>query len=614
MCGICGVLTWDGRAPGPAPVRSMMHRLSHRGPDDEGLFLDPGVGLGHRRLSIIDLSEAGRQPFTSNDGRHILIFNGEIYNYIELRQELKGTYEFLTRTDTEVLLAAYQRWGRDCLQRLNGMYAFAVWDTHVKSLFIARDPFGVKPLYYTTTDEGFFFASEIPPLLNHTSMPARANESAIFDYFAFNRTDQTESTFFDGVRKLQHGHFMDVERSGVSVKRWYRLRDRIHRRPDTTPEQFHELFTSSIGLQLRSDVPVGVCLSGGLDSSSIVSELSTRFERKDVHTFSAIYGLGQKGDESAFIRQYEGTLRNMHFVTPSASTLASDIARFISVHGEPVPSTSPYAQFKVMELAASHATVTLDGQGADEQLAGYHYFFGFFFKELLRQGRLLSLSSEVLHYLRKHGSLYGVASLAFLLLPRWIRTRARVREKGYLTGDFAGAHQDQSVISGELYGSRDLHESLINHFEYKLEHLLKWEDRNSMAFSIEARVPFLDHRLVEFTLGAASECLINRGETKYLLREAMRGTLPDEIRTRQDKVGFGTPEGEWFRTSRFQEIVGDLLSTRSFRERGFVDVEVARNMYREHLSGERDVSKEIWKWLNVELWHQQFVDPTRLAV
>ncbi len=608
MCGICGILRHDGRPVDPAVVRGMMDLLRHRGPNDEGEFHEDGVGLGHLRLSIIDLSSAGRQPMFSADERQVLVFNGEVYNYLELREELaaKG-HVFRTKTDSEVLLAAYREWGAGCLERFNGMFAFAVYDRTDRSLFCARDRFGIKPLYTLETDELFAFASEIPPLLALQPHSPEADDRAVFDYLAFNRTDQDEHTFFRDVRKVQHGTTITVREGSVRRTRWYNLRERVGE-TSLAPEEWRERFFHSLRLRLRSDVPVGVCLSGGIDSSSIVSSLTRNFGLGELHTFSAVYGEGVTGDESAFIETLRPFLRNMHFTRPDGDTLFEDIPRFVRALGEPVPSTSPYAQFKVMELAREHVVVTLDGQGADEELAGYHYFFGFLFKELLRKGKLDRLAVEVTSYLRNHRSLLGLKTLLFFLLPGSMRTRNRVKTRAYLHPDFIARGGARSSLAGDLYGSPSLRDALLDHFEYKLEHLLKWEDRNSMAFSLEARVPFLDHELVEDTLSLPRRSYIDHGTTKKILREAMRGILPEPVRQRRDKIGFLTPEAEWFRGPRFREYLFDLLRSPEFASRGLFDPAVCLDRYRAHLARKLNISREIWKWIHLETWYREFID------
>lgn len=614
MCGISGIINAGKQPVQEHQLDKMINAMRHRGPNDIGSFAEDGVGFGFVRLSILDLSPAGHQPMFSPDERHVMIFNGEIFNYVELREELRSLgHSFRTKTDTEVLLTAFRQWGADMLHKLNGMWAIAIYDRQEKCLFCARDRYGVKPFYYCQEGGRLIFASEIPSILSVMDKRPTPDQSALFDFLLFNRTDQTEATFFSEIKKLNHGHYFKLDLSGDSVAavqpvKWYNLRQQL-KTPFKNPGEFREMFSSSVGLRLRSDVPVGVCLSGGLDSSSIVSVLLKDYDKRDLNTFSAVYGQGKFGDESAFIRLYEGQLNNMFYINPDENSLMQDIPQFIQAHAEPVPSTSPYAQYKVMELAKDHVVVTLDGQGADEELGGYHYFFGFHFKNLLRQMRLGKLTTEMWHYYTKHKSLFGIKSFLFFLLPASQRTQLRAMEKGYLDNDFYNRLATGTTsIAGELYGSPTLQDALINHFEYKLEHLLKWEDRNSMWFSLEARVPFLDYRLVERTLSLPDDLIINEGMTKYILREAMKGTLPEAIRTRKDKIGFGTPQDEWFRTPMFQAYISELIHSPEFASRGLMDVKKVKEIYLKHQNRQGNYAKEIWKWVNIENWFRTFID------
>lgn len=610
MCGIGGIIRFDNQIVHEEPIRQMMQLMKHRGPDDEGVFIDKNIGLGFVRLSVIDLSSAGHQPKFSQDQRYVIVFNGEIYNYIELREDLeKEGVVFYSQTDTEVLLNAYIYWGEECLNRFNGMWAFVIYDKQEKKSFASRDRFGVKPFYYIHTEKIFAFCSEIPPLLTLLDNNASPNYQTIFDFLVFNRTDQLENTFFEGIKKLQHGQMIHIENGELTIKKWYDLQKKVSQTEGiTTAKEFKDLLTSAIRLHLRSDVPVGVCLSGGLDSSSIVSILLKDFDKKDINTFSAVYDKGQVGDETKFIDEYKSYIKNMFFVTPSASSLEKDLKNLVNIHAEPFPDTSPYAQYKVMELAKGKVVVTLDGQGADESLAGYHYFFGFYFKDLLRHGKLAVLSNEIASYLKEHRSLFGVKSFLYFMLPKAMRTKVRVINKDYFHSDFVGLYQGSNSISGNIYGSKSLKDALLDHFEYKLEHLLKWEDRNSMSFSIEARVPFLDYRFVEKLLATSNDLKIRKGVTKYIFREAMKGVLPEKIRLRKDKIGFGTPEDQWFREQAWQKIITDIITSESFKNRKLLDSSKCIAQYQNHLSGKINIAPEIWKWIHLELWFREFID------
>jgi asparagine synthase (glutamine-hydrolysing) len=603
----------------------MMQKMKHRGPNDEGIFLDGNIGFGFLRLSILDLSLLGHQPMFDESKKFMIIHNGEVYNYLELRNELeKKGYKFKSNTDTEVILYSFIEWGENCLNKFNGMWAFAIYDKEEKVLFISRDRYGVKPLYYYIDNQKFIFASEIPAILEVINHKPQANFQAIFDYLVFNRTDHTEDTFFTSIKRLKHGYcikftsneFQKIDKNGwkeflprVYMKKWYDLREKVYQAKGfNSPEEFREIFRSAIALRLRSDVPVGVCLSGGLDSSSIVSILLHDFQKKDLHTFSAVYTKGQLGDESEFINEFQPLIQNMHFTTPSAETLFNDLHNFVKAHAEPVPSTSPYAQFKVMELAKDHIVVALNGQGADEELAGYHYFFGLFFKDLLHNAKIIRLSSEIFHYLKNYRSIYGLKTFFFFLLPANLRTKVRILEKGYLNPNFANEFASNNHVADTIYASKTLTDALIDHFEYKLEHLLKWEDRNSMWFSLESRVPFLDYRLVENILAMDGTEKIRNGMTKFILRESMKGILPEKIRLRRDKVGFGTPEGLWFKLPMFQKMIKDLLYSNEFKKRGIIDNNKAIKLYEKYLQNKINISSDIWKWINLEFWFRKFID------
>lgn len=610
MCGISGIINFNSKAVQEADLQKMMLCQKHRGPDDQSTFINDNMGLGFVRLSILDLSMAGRQPMTDKSERYNIVFNGEIFNYVELKEELteKGI-SFNSNTDTEVLLNMYILYGKECLHKLNGMFAFAIYDNVSKVFFAARDRYGVKPFYYYKSDEEFIFASEIPSILSVYKIKNELNERAVLDYLAFNRTDQNNTTFFKNIYKLQHGHCITIENNNVKIEKWYDLKTRIAAN-ETKNDDYLSLLTDAIKIRMRSDVPVGVCLSGGLDSSSIASILVKKLGYNKIHTFSAIYEKHQRADESKFIDMLSPFLQNMHYVTPNNESLLKDLEHFVEIHAEPIPSTGPYAQYCVMRLAKNDVTVTLDGQGADEALAGYHYFYGFFFKDLLRKFKLVKLAKEMYYYTKTHKSLYGIKTFVFFLLPKKLKTKSRISEKTYINKKFVERvnKKETSSITEHLYASNSLVEALINHFEYKLEHLLKWNDRNSMAFSIESRTPFLDFRLVEFTLANSANNVINKGYTKSILRESLKNILPEKIRMRKDKIGFATPQDEWFRKPEFKILILDIINSESFKSRQIIDHKIANQLFNKHLNNEINIAKDIWKWIHLELWFRKFID------
>lgn len=606
MCGIAGIINFNGRPVEKENLTAMMKNMKHRGPDDEGVYIHDDFGLGHVRLSIIDLSKAGHQPMFSTDRRYVITFNGEIYNYIELREELEKDYVFRSRTDTEVILAGYQVWGKNCLDRFNGDFAFVIYDHKNKEFFGARDRFGIKPLYYYLDHEKLIFASETKAILP-LSPHRKPNDKLIFEYLLYNRTDQYLDTFFKGIKKLQHGYFFLIKNNRFSLHQWYNLSEKIH--PiDLTPEQYRRELQSSINLRLRSDVPVGVSLSGGIDSSAITSIVLKDFGMDKLQTFSAVYGADSWADESGFINEYEKDLSNMHFTYPSGDSFFNDFKPFIRAHCEPVSSVGPYGQFKVMELAKGKVSVTLDGQGADEMLGGYHNFFGAYFKELLDTWRWYMFFKESWAYTIKHQSLNPFKYLSFYYLPSRIKNMITSRINGSLSREFYQDMEGSSTIDKDLYSPRSLNESLLQHFEFKLEHLLKWDDLNSMAFSIESRVPFLDHHLVEKTLSLPPERKIYKGTTKHILRESVKNILPSKIYGRVDKKGFTTPSDDWLRQKGFQDYVWDMLHSKSFESRGYFDVDDCKRKYARHLEKKATHTVDIWKWINIHVWFEEFIE------
>ncbi|MGA0557723.1 asparagine synthase (glutamine-hydrolyzing) [Larkinella sp. VNQ87] len=599
MCGIAGIIHFSGEPVEAPALAAMLQRQHHRGPDDQGLFLEHHVGLGFVRLSILDLSPAGHQPMMSDDERYVLIFNGEIYNYLELKQQLLPHFTFRSHSDTEVLLNAYRHWGADCLHRFNGMFAFAIYDRHERTLFAARDRFGVKPFYYYQSGSCLVFASEIPPIFEYVQARRQAlspDDTSMYNYLMYGRTDLNGDTFVRQIKKLEHGHSMRVRGSQVQLTRWYDLASNLHTGWES-PEEYYSVFESSVALRLRSDVPVGICLSGGLDSSSVASTLIKGLHKTDFYAFSAVYGDGLQGDESRFINEYKNQLDHLVYVRPTETTLLADFEELMRCHFEPFGGLSIYSQFKVMKDASRYLKVLMDGQGADEQLAGYVYFFGSFFRELLQSGQFGRLAQEWKAYYRNHRSLSALSYLAFYMAPNRLKAAATYWKAQFINGDFYREQSRQSTIHEALFSPKTLRQSLLQHFESKLEHNLKWNDLNSMYFSIELREPFLDYRLVEKTLASSTEMLMNKGTTKWILREAMRNRLPERIRTRQDKVGFENPADAWMRSSLFQRKAEEALADPAFVQSGYFDVKECRSRLKLHKDGRINIARDIWQWI-----------------
>ncbi len=555
MCGIAGLYSNRQLKDIDVELVQKMNVIQkHRGPDDEGVWSNENCALGHVRLSIIDLSRDGHQPFFSDDKNLVLTYNGEIYNYIEIRDELINFgWIFRTRTDTEVLLKAYQHWGSDCLSRFNGMFAFAIYDKKSNNLFLARDRVGVKPLYYTILNDTFYFASETKALKIIHNINLSVNNQAVFDYFVFNRTDVWDETFHNEIKRLPKGHWGIYNTNGLKLKRWWNP-DNYIKNPievkdlNEVYKNVEELLVSSVKLRMRADVTVGSCLSGGLDSSVLVGIVAKHFPDliSKYKTFTAAFP-GFNKDETEFVDKLNEKIPFQNYRTyPTAETLSSDFDSFCYHQDDPVPGTSPYAQYKVMQLVKeNHVAVLLDGQGGDENFAGYQYFHGYFLTSLLKNWNVLKLFKEAckIHTRKQEKEAFYI--FIYQLLPEYIKKKILLNQHKYLQKDFFYEYIDSSIPFQAFFDNIGLNKSLVAHFNYKLEHLLRWEDRNSMAFSVEARVPYLDYRLIEYVLSLPEEIKIKAGETKYLQKNSVGKYSIPEIVNRKDKIGFATPEREW---------------------------------------------------------------------
>ena len=602
MCGLCGVVQLDA-PPERETTERWLDDLAHRGPDGRGVYAGDGVCLGHLRLAIIDLSDAGLQPFASDDGRLQLLHNGEIYNYLELRDELaaKG-HRFHTATDTEVILAAYREWGPRCVERFNGMWAFVVWDAAERTLFCSRDRFGVKPFYYRLDGSRFAFASE-PWVLGG----ADPNLSAVRDYLEQGYLDHDEETFFAGVRRLRPAHSLTFGPDGLHIERYWQLE---RRDPPADPVgAVRETLLDAVRLQLRSDVPVGTCLSGGIDSSAIAVAVA-RHGHEHQKTVTAYFE--HRGfDERPYARAVvERTGAEAHWVTFDAGDLVDDLPAIVAAQGEPFGSTSICAGWYVMRAAREAGlTVMLDGQGGDEILAGYRAFFGYRLADLLGQGRLREAGAELAGFESRNGARWAAVALVNPHLPEGLRLAARRRLRGAAALASAELRAVGPVAANGIGPfpdrlRRQLHLTLT---QRGMPELLRYEDRNSMAHSLEARVPLLDHRLVELAFSLDGSELIRRGETKSVLRRALADLLPPEVRDRRDKLGFVTPEAA-FMDGRLGDLALDVFSSASFARRGFVDVHAARDRLARHRAGRLRAGMELWRALNLELWARRFLD------
>jgi asparagine synthase (glutamine-hydrolysing) len=633
MCGLSALFAPRGGELGP-PILAMTDMVHHRGPDDEGyaFFVDgrsplavdarePPAGrwqaaLGHRRLSIVDLTPGGHQPMCLADGDEWIIYNGEIYNHFELRAELEREgVRFTTRSDTEVMLAAYRRWGEECLAWFNGMFAFILVDWPRRRVFAARDRFGVKPLYYRVSPDGWVaFASEIKQFTVLPGWRAVLNGQRAYDFLNWGLFDHTAETLFQGVRQLRGGECisasLDELPGGLQPRRWYRLGPRVLNGA-VPAEAYRDALEDSVRLRLRADVPVGSCLSGGLDSSSIVCLANRQLRAAGAEavqrTFSA-RSTDLAVDEGRFIDavvRHTG-VSNVQVQTP-AQTLFADLPKLTWHQDEPFGSTSVYAQWHVFRLAAENGVkVMLDGQGADEQLGGYEPFFAARVASLARHGRLATLMKELPALPTTQ-----LGSAAALLLPERARQALRrafrrpsTAEADWLDRERLGAHVRDPFLDA---GGRpaDVQQLSMAQLLYtSLPMLLHWEDRDSMAHSVEARVPFLDYRLVELSLGLPEDEKIAGGVTKRVLREAMSGILPEPVRARRDKIGFATAEQQWLRRERPDDFSAAMRDA----------VEASQGVLRpaalalldEVIAGRRPFSFLPWRMISFGAWMRRF--------
>ena len=568
MCGIAGIASDNTNDIAIVRLKKMTDVLKHRGPDGEGHWISEkqNIGLGHRRLSIIDLSENARQPMHYLN-RYTIIYNGEIYNYVELKEELlRHGYKFQTHSDTEVILALYDFKKEKCLEELDGMFAFALWDDYEQTLFCARDRFGEKPFYYHYLPGKYFaFASEMKALFV-TGTERRINNRLLFNYLTNGRLydpfDKSQ-TFYEGVKQLEPAHYLIVKNNFIHSHKHYWNLDLENKSSisfDDACDRFRELMGTSVKRRLRADVPVGSSLSGGLDSSTIVCILNSfNLTSSRQKTFSASFP-GFEKDETKYMKMVADYTRvSAYYTTPDAETLAKELDTFFYHHEEPVATGSQFAQWQVMKLAKQHDTVVLlDGQGSDEVLAGYVYYFRTFFQELYATDK--ALFAEEYDAYKKWGGTHFVLDWRFKLqakFPKLYNSYLNFRSGALPHSDI---HRDfYNQYKANSYKPLTFKPSLNHHLNYTLrvngmfEALLRYGDRSSMAFSREVRLPFLSHELVESVYSLPSVYKIHNGWTKYVLRKSFEGTIPTEITWRKEKVGYEPPHNSWMESALMKE-------------------------------------------------------------
>lgn len=631
MCGICGKINFNGEPVGEALIRNMASDLVHRGPDDEGVYVKNGAGLGHRRLSIIDLSPAGHQPMCNEDGTIWIAFNGEIYNFPDLRNGLIGRgHVFRSHTDTETILHLYEEEGPGCVKRLRGMFAFAIWDERDRSLFLARDRVGKKPLFYFLNDDSLIFASEIKAILRDPAVERRPDLTAIHHYLTYQSVPAPFSAF-EGIKKLPPAHYLVCRDGKIRVERYWKLRYLPKFAADTPSaeraleEELLEKIKDAVRIRLVSDVPLGAFLSGGMDSSIVVALMSGMM-KEPVRTFSI--GFHEEAyDERRFARivaERFGTRHTEFKVRPDAVEI---LPRLVRYYNEPFADPSAIPSYYVSKLAREHVTVALNGDGGDESFAGYERYVA----------NWIAMQFELLpHFLRKK----VFPAIAALLpgtkdLNGVVWRLKRFSQIAPLSPELRNAHwlcHFSTAMKSELYsdGFRrateglDSFEVLLGKYAeaeadnftdrtlyadvslYLADTLLVKMDIASMANSLEARSPFLDHELMEFAARLPDRLKLSRLRTKAILKDAFKDILPEEI-TGRKKMGFGVPLDYWFR-NELKEMTYDILLGQRCTERGYFNKAYVKRILDEHVAGKWNWQYHIYNLLMLELWHRQFID------
>ena len=628
MCGICGVLHFDGQSPSVDTLSSMMESLHHRGPDAGGMHVDGPVGLGHRRLAIIDLSPAGEQPMTNEDRSIWLTYNGEIYNFQEIRTELRQRgHVFRSETDTEVILHAYETWGLQCLERFNGMFAFALWDSTRRRLWLVRDRLGIKPLFYLHRQDRLLFASEIKAILCDPSVDRRVDLVALHHFLSLNYTPAPFS-LFAGIRQLLPGHYLLVEADGQCREKPYWDVSYAYRRTNAEAElldRFDTELSASVKSRMISDVPLGAFLSGGVDSSAIVYWMAQESQRP-VHTFSIGFQENTY-NELPYAQDAANACQAVHrerVVTPDAAELLPKVVWHAE---EPTADSSMLPMYCLAEMAREKVTVALSGDGADEILAGYETYQAFYAARLYRMGpkfirkRLIkplvdrlpvsdakvSLEFKLKRFLRG-AELDPEAQHAY-----WRMIFDEAMKQELYTEEVRSAVCDVRTVDlyREVFARTDAEHPLnrmlyVDTRFYLPNDMLVKLDRMTMAHSLEARVPFLDHRLVEFAASIPPRFKLKQGRVKkYLLKAALHRRLPN-ISVWRKKQGFNVPKGSWFKGT-LREFVFDHLSPQSIQRMGLFERETVTRLLNEHVGGKQDHSHRIWGLLCLSLWWEQFI-------
>jgi len=630
MCGICGVAIPNqlSRRVNESRLVAMRDSLTHRGPDDAGILIDGSVGLGHRRLSIVDLG-GGRQPMANEDDSVRIVFNGEIYNHRELRPMLEDRgHIYRSSSDTETIIHLYEEFGPRGVERLRGMFAYAIWDGRRRRLAIARDRLGIKPLYYAVKDDGtLYFASEIKALIEAGAIRPELNYNALADYAA-NRYTSGEETLFKGVRRLLPGHTLVWSDGQIEIERYWDLN---FTRPNEAlseaqyVERFGEIFRECVESHLMADVPLGMFLSGGIDSSAIAAVMS-RLVKEPIKTFSVAFA-ERDANELEYARAVAQAFKTDHHeIVVSPEQFFDRLPALVYQEDEPIAHPSSVPLYFVSDLAVKHVKVALTGEGSDELLAGYNKYRVTIYNLLLGRGYERVTPAPLRNLVKKQIENLNGASRArralertFLFMPAEIKdvyfdnfaVYSPSRQRRLFTAEaYARIHDHNPYRTALAYIERSGAETLLDKLlaadlKTYLHELLMKQDQMSMAASLETRVPFLDHKLVEFATRLPDAMKLRGWTTKYVLRRAMRGVLPPQILTRK-KMGFPTPIGSWFR-GRFRRVLEEYILSERASERGVFNPSYVRELVDRHMAGENH-GERLWMLVNFEIWQRRFFD------
>mgnify|MGYP001038532394 CR=1 FL=1 len=626
MCGIAGIIDKRGNNVSAQAIKAMIDTIAHRGPDANGIFTKNNVALGHCRLSIVDLSDKGAQPMFSCDKKLVLTFNGEIYNYIELKAELRELgADFSTETDSEVIIEAYRFWGTDCVKKFNGMWSFALYDIEKQNVFLSRDRFGVKPLYILDRDDIFAFASEIKGITSVYPEEKRVDLVEVTRYMRLITEDLDDHTFYAGIKNFPAASSMmySLQTNRRSLQQYWKVDVQKCREKyggKNRCRQFRNIFEDAIRIRQRADVEVGASLSGGLDSSAIVCVSKKKFGI-GMQTFSAVYD-EKECDEKIFIDCVnEEADSKRHYIYPSKSEdIISDLKQLTYFHDGPCISASPYSGFCVYRGVEGRVKVLLDGQGADELFGGYYHFYDSRIKDILSKGTMLSRLKAVsliakyvatwpndLMHLSESAVWKALGSFEYKKYlmnakkQKQTPTRTHIYTPNFAAYDPQMPELDNACIKNKF--DKELYDELTYTV---LPRILHDVDRNSMARSLEVRLPFLDYRLVELAFALPPEFKIHGSWTKYVVRKALKRYLPKKIYSRKQKLGFPAPFATWLRDPKYQQTFAELIQ--AFKSRGIIKSEYIDALYGEHMQGHCDRSYLLFHIVSLEIWLQAEID------